>query len=68
MLLRISLAAVAFMVLCVTTSGQSPVSTPRTANVRTKQVETCENFCYALIITGRLIETLNSPNVTRFPA
>ena len=57
MRLRMLLAVVAFVVLCVTTSGQSPVSTPSTANIRTKQVETCENFCYALIITGRLIDT-----------
>ncbi len=57
MRVRISLAVVAFIVLCVTTSGQGPVISPTTLNVRTKHVETCENFCYALIITGRLIDT-----------
>jgi hypothetical protein len=57
MRLRMSLAVVAFMVLCVTTSGQSSVGTPSTAKIRTKQVETCEHFCYGLIITGQLIDT-----------
>jgi hypothetical protein len=57
MRLRMSLAAVALMVSCVSISGQSPASSPTTRNIRTKQVETCEHFCYELIVTGRLIDT-----------
>lgn len=34
------------------------------SDVRTKWVETCENFCYALILKGQLIDTLEFSGCT----
>jgi hypothetical protein len=56
--LRISLAVLALILVSgLSTSGQNGSSNPTNPSMRTKQVETCEHFCYGLIIKGRLINT-----------
>jgi hypothetical protein len=50
MVLRARLA-VWILVSCLSAGAQSG------SNIRTKRVETCEHFCWGLILTGRLIDT-----------
>jgi hypothetical protein len=43
---------------CLNSNAQAP------ASAKTKKVKTCENFCYALILEGRLIDTLDFSQCT----
>jgi hypothetical protein len=57
MRLRTSFAIfVCVLLACITTGAQNR------SNIRTKRILTCENFCYGLILTGRLIDTLEFSN------
>src|SRR5438132_10391700 len=52
MAFRTGLATVVFIVMsCLSMGAQTGSKT------RTQRVETCEHFCFGLIITGRLIDT-----------
>lgn len=52
MAFRTGLAIVLLIVIsCLSIGAQT------TSKTRTQRVETCEHFCYGLIITGRLIDT-----------
>jgi hypothetical protein len=49
---RIHLAAFVWILMfCPTVNAQ------RGSDVKTKRIETCEHFCWALILEGRLIDT-----------
>ncbi len=57
MRLRTSFAIfICILLACITTGAQNR------SNIRTKRIGTCENFCYGLILTGRLIDTLEFSN------
>jgi hypothetical protein len=40
------------LAVCLTSTAQ------RSATIKTKSIKTCENFCWALILQGRLTDTL----------